>query len=661
MFIGNYIGKNFSGSEALPDLTVPFNTSFDELQVILQQERNGQAITWNEGDYDGETAGVYNLSGTGVTIRVTVEASKLADARVFYDAMRLTEADEDTITTFADQAGNFNATGANTPKCNVFAAGGNNVKSYRDDGNTYFDMGTSGDNGLVDRNFHIHIPFSTLDGLMASGIQLMGGRTASADETFQVFITAAAQLNVSWGNGTQRWLYRVDNIIGDNEVPLLFVNIKGDFDSDTVEVERNGIVLSGVFVDDATFDPISAFTPGDYQNTANLYFGNSNANGSVTTNTTASYIYKLAFTDLKTSAEIKAINKEFIRSMYRAWPSRFHVTPSNAAAQRQTIIDFFWLGTAGVPASTTADATSAAYSGTMHGIDTGDLTDVASVTQLRFDVVDDDDWTWSYYIYHIKNSSPNGDLMIQHRGHDSEAPASTLATINYWTALGYDVLLCAMPVSDPMPNGDNTIEVGHPYTAGHEELFADGLITDTYSAGHLFFESQYRALSHILANAGTYGAISKVCATGLSGGAWTVMWWAAFDTRIDEVYPARGNRDQSSKWAPFIKSTISNDQEQAPANGDTSNGTQWVNFHDDHSLMDLIALAAEGGRKVMITSHIEDSADLGGWTMFAWEQAAIQRAEEMGGEYSLYMNFTSGEGTHDWYDTERDAIAAELT
>jgi hypothetical protein len=67
----------------LDSITVPYDTGFAELLLVLPQTYEGDQITWSEGSYDGETSGDYNLSGTTGTvttlITVTVQAAATPD------------------------------------------------------------------------------------------------------------------------------------------------------------------------------------------------------------------------------------------------------------------------------------------------------------------------------------------------------------------------------------------------------------------------------------------------------------------------------------------------------------------------------------------------------------------------------------------------------
>lgn len=639
--------------------------------VTVDDEAVTTDVTWSSVGYNGNTPGFYVLDGSplgfnnplGVKAHIEVVVSHLTNEHIYYDFSKLTEADEAIITTLTDQCGNFNATGVNDPQCEILfdnEAAYPGIKVFRDIGLRGFDMGTSGDNGIADQNIvSWQFCINTLDGIQTNGIQIFAGRTSDTNITFNCIIDASGNLVVNWGYASNRFTYTVNSYLVNGENQLLFGRVVMDFTADTVTVYRNQRTISGSF----TLSTIVGKNPASYSNTANLYLGVSNQNGTPAgDNTTASYFHKFAFTTEKTQEESLDIEKEWIKGIFDGWRTEFRTSTGNVTVKRAAIIDHIFNGN-GYPATTNFEDRTLNYVGAnMHEVPVASLVGAGQVSRIVHEVTDNDGWTWTYYTYLIRNSGTfNGKLFIDHKGHGSEGGTTHLNMINDILAAGFDVLLVAMPKGDNT-NTDNTIEVGNPYTRGHEDLYNEGLDDGVYSPLHLFFEATVRALNHVLANPSDYNTYTEVNAVGLSGGGWSVTWLAAMDTRITRTYCDRGINLTSWKQYPFNVSTQNSDYEQNPSNGfDTNVGPANFAFYAEHTTMDAILLAVTGGRRYMQLSHTEDPTIVqGGYGHMAWESVMMKKAIEMGGSYELFLNTISNQEAHLYQAAERAAIIADL-
>lgn len=335
----------------------------------------------------------------------------------------------------------------------------------------------------------------------------------------------------------------------------------------------------------------------------------------------------------------------------------FNVTSGNATTKRSSVIEYFFNGN-GLPSNDTPESITTSYTGTMHGANTSNLSGFSSVTRLKFDTVDGDTETWSSYYYHIFNSSPNGILVINHRGHGSEGATTHENMMNSLLAAGYDILFCAMPLSDPDTGGENTT-TNLSASAGHEALFADGIDDVSYNAHELFVSPQVRALNYMDSNF----SYSDYYSVGLSGGGWTVAVLSAIDTRISKTISVRGISPRSLKIYPYIPSGFENDFEQGGAVGVYAKcGEKVYNQFSDDTYIDIVSLCIHSGRKFVLIRHINDPATpLNGYSPNWWYYKMLAKATELSGEYVLYLNEDSSEKSHIYQTSEIARTITEFT
>ena len=656
---------------AFGSIALPSTISVAKVNNVMETA----GVVWSPSGYDGNTPGFYVLEGapTGYknpyNVKATIEVvvSHLTNDAVYYDFNKLTESDEAVISTVTDQCGNFNATGVGSPQCNVVFDNNSaytGIKTFRDEGLKGLNMGTSGDNAFADQNFiEIYFVVNLVDGQQANGIQIFSGRTSDTNVTFGAFLSSTGTLTVTWGYTANRFTYDVSNYFANGEVRLYFGRIVLDFTNDLVEVYRNQRLLSGSY----SLSTIVGKNPASYNNTANLYVGLSNQNGtSAGDNISPSYFHKFAITNtVRTKANAFEVEKEFIKGIYKSWMNEFKTSPGNVTAKRNAFINHIFNGN-GLPTSTNYEDRDLTYgNANMHEVSVAGLTNAntSNIVMLRHDMTDNLGNVWRNFSYFIPNSGTrNGKLFIDHKGHGSEGGATHLALINDIMAEGYDVYLVAMPKGDNT-NTDNSV-VGDPYIRGHEDLYNEGLDDGIgpYSPLHLFYEASIRGLNHILANPGTYGSFSDIYAVGLSGGGQSVVQWGAMDTRITRTYCDRGIAPSSWKQYPFTGSTVNNDYEQWQANGfNTNNGPRNYAFYAENTVMDAILLCTTGGRRFFHLSHTEDPTTvMGGYGNLAWTHAMQKKAIEMGGTYGVFLNTVDNEEAHLYQPAERAAIIADL-
>lgn len=580
---------------------------------------------------------------------------------VFYDFTRLPEANGATITTVTDQMGNFNATGVNSPVCEEFTFNGDTIKSFKDEGNKHFNMGTTGIT-LANKSFEVWIVFSSTDGRMASSIQLFGARGADVNRTFLAFINTTGDISIAYGyNGVTRFSERFPNFLADGSIPISLIRIRVNFEADVVLFYLNGEQVGGSIQDQG---PVSALNPALFDQPNNILLGNLDANGSVSTNTTASNFYQVYFTDKlagPSSSNLQDVMVENsimkdILSRYTQWQNELGVTLANISAKRADMIDYIFNGN-GLPANETPTSINTNYTGSMHGVALSGITGEGTVVQTRWDVTDGDAENWANYIYFIPNATPTNNWMIEHRGHGSEGTATHTTAINRAIAEGYNVIFMGMPLSDPDTDGQNTTS-NPAASAGHEALYEDGIDTVSYNALELFFSSQVQAINYLFANY----TVESLYGLGLSGGAYTLSILAAIDTRITKTIADRGFMPRSAKYYPFYKSGFEPDFEQGGANGlQVKCGPRVYQFFTDHPQLEIMAMCTDGGRVYGTMTHTNDSSIFYGYTWLAWKNAMKSKAVELGGRYFQYLNKTDGESVHAYQPTELDRAFYEFS
>jgi hypothetical protein len=353
------------------------------------------------------------------------------------------------------------------------------------------------------------------------------------------------------------------------------------------------------------------------------------------------------------------IESRFIKPIidtYTQWQNELGVTLANISSKRSDMIDYIFNGN-GLPAGATPAAVNTSYTGLMHGVNTSDLVGAGTVRQIRWDVLDGDGETWSYYQYIIpKASGSTNKWLINHRGHGSEGATTHTTMINRAITEGYDVMFMAMPLASPDTGGQNTTTNPNA-TAGHEALYQDGIDTASYNAMELFLHSQVTGINYLTANY----TVNSLAAVGLSGGAWTISMLASIDTRIGKSVAFRGFRPRSSKYYPWIPSTHEPDFEQGGANDlQVKCGPRVYDFFTDHPQLEIMAMCTDSGRLHGTCTHVNDNQNFGGWSWKAWKDGLKTKANELGGRYFQHLSQQDDQSNHEYQPKELDRCFYEL-
>lgn len=585
-------------------------------------------------------------------------STRLRNVQVYYDFLSMAEANGATITTITDEKNSLNGSGANSPTCEVISFNGDSIKSYKDETNKGFSMGTPGGT-LFNHSFEIWVVLSSTDGRQTSGIQICGSRPADTNRQFSAFINVSGDIISSYGYTGLRATHSLAAAIPDGSLPITFLRIRWNFEGDAVLVYINGEVRNT----SPTLSNISNLDPTLYDNTVNMHVGTINQNGTLQSNDAASNFYKFLVTFRMQGAVANSIDDKLLESAiindlikhYTQWQGELGVTTANIASKRADMIDYIFNGN-GLPAGATPDSTTATYTGLMHGVNTSSLTGAGTVSRMRWDIVDGDTETWLYYQYLIPNSVATNNWILVHRGHGSEGAAASLSIINRCLAEGFNVLWVAMPKGDPDTDGQNTT-TNPDASLGHEALYVDGIDTVSYNALELFLASQVRAINYLHA---TY-TVNSLYAIGLSGGAYSVSMLAAIDTRITKTSAHRGFMPRSAKYYPWIIAGHEPDFEQGGANGlQAKCGPRVYQFFTDHPQLEIMAMCTDGGRLYGSVTHVNDSSVFGGFTWLAWKDALKTKALELGGRYFQFVSQAAGESLHSYHTTEMDRTFYEF-
>lgn len=183
-------------------------------------------------------------------------------------------------------------------------------------------------------------------------------------------------------------------------------------------------------------------------------------------------------------------------------------------------------------------------------------------------------------------------LAIYHAGHNQVAVRDAQITIRAMLRAGYDVLALDMP-------------------AGPHERFA---------------EEQYPLRPFIapVAEAINFAVVRKpyreIVMTGLSGGGWTTVVYAALDPRIDRSYPVAGS------W-PF---PLRRDE---ASRGDFEQRLPGLSV----GYLDLYLMAASDGRQQVQVFNLDDPCCFAGRGSLSYEEPMANRALALGGSFGVVV------------------------
>lgn len=342
------------------------------------------------------------------------------------------------------------------------------------------------------------------------------------------------------------------------------------------------------------------------------------------------------------------LDKKFLTGF--RWINEISINSGNRAAKRQAFRDRIF--PSGYPSNASPSAITVGYTGSqVHNMLRVNLTGYSSIDRLTYTRLDGQGYTWTHIVYHFKQASPVG-LFIIHSGHGSEGGTTAEDMTNRTLSEGYDVLVCAMPISTGCENTENNPNVSSAGsgTANHNTILSGGLDSASYLPLQLFFFSTIEALNYLDQNY----SYSDYYAAGLSGGGWSVTLLAALDyQRIAKAFCVRGMKPRSFNVTPEIVFPADYESGAAVSNS----GLRVYQVFTDFPYMDIFLMT---NAYYLITHPNDPEVTVGGYSHKIWKEKLQQRAAQVGSSYELFLNTEAGETAHAYQPTERDYIFTQV-
>lgn len=207
-------------------------------------------------------------------------------------------------------------------------------------------------------------------------------------------------------------------------------------------------------------------------------------------------------------------------------------SPADVPARRKALIEFLW-GPSGLPSEKLPDTVEKSVPNPIASIP---IPNLARVDRL---VIEMDSGVYNE-AFHFVPQNANGRLVIVHEGHDYTLDGHGLAeTIAALVARGYGVLGAFMPCYSSLacPGIPQHQSSPHNLLIGQVEP-AEGNVLK-YFVEHLVVSLNYLQTQSETEGFAPYHGFAM---TGLSGGGWTTVLYAAIDTRIQHSFPCSGSK-----------------------------------------------------------------------------------------------------------------------
>lgn len=243
----------------------------------------------------------------------------------------------------------------------------------------------------------------------------------------------------------------------------------------------------------------------------------------------------------------------------------------------------------------------------------------------------------------LPSAAWNGKAFLLFPGHSisivssGTAGASMLQMLQDLLAAGYRVWGPPMPVTSPNPVPLAVTLNGSPFSFVSHDDMARGMATP-YSIFDLFLEPAVRAVNQIRTS---YGAATKVMATGISGGGWGAGWLGAIDERIAASYPVMSGMPRS--WCNISGFNSGPDFEQGE-----SWGLRWE---------DRIALCGTLGRRVLACMGLNDPVFGTANIPALFEGLRTTLRAQVGTNLNFYIDQTAS--THEYTSNVRSQIITD--
>lgn len=228
------------------------------------------------------------------------------------------------------------------------------------------------------------------------------------------------------------------------------------------------------------------------------------------------------------------------------------------------------------------------------------------------------------FVYHVRSPQPNGQLFLYHHGHDRD-PVVTRDTEQITALLdaGYDVMILSMPLMNANPrqfrvetNGLGVLDISSHNHFPLLDAELDG------SALQYFLEPVLVTLNYV----DTQADYERYHMTGISGGGWATLVYAALDERIDNSFPVAGSLPMYLRY----------DHEMIDYEYNTAELYRIANYLD----LSVMASVGDGRQHVQIFNQY-DPCCFSGLRPTLFEEAVAERATELGGRYGVVIDASS--------------------
>lgn len=250
---------------------------------------------------------------------------------------------------------------------------------------------------------------------------------------------------------------------------------------------------------------------------------------------------------------------------------------------------------------------------------------------------DEDSWTYTNFVGHVRNVTPNNKLFIQLFGHGESFHQEMYNAV---IAEGWDWAGGSLAFSG-VNSEDNPNLTGSPSWLAHDQLFTEGVDTETFDARRLFLFDKVRFLDYIL----TQHPYTEIVVAGASGGGWASLFWAQFDERITKVFCVRGANSYNHPES-------GSDFEQGPgflteftggaAASETVHGPRITADYRNLGYLKRMALICANGAEF---HHISHELDVLGGAYYIDIPKDIMQTKTSN-KFFTYVNTDAGQATH---------------
>lgn len=322
---------------------------------------------------------------------------------------------------------------------------------------------------------------------------------------------------------------------------------------------------------------------------------------------------------------------------------------SRLQAKRQRLCDLTFKGhgdTNNFP-STLPTSVQSGFTGSMHTMSSTDISYWSTIEKYNHYR---NGFTEATFLIHTSRT-PLNKVAIQIPGHGDEDLSNALCVTNL-LYLGFDVLLCCMPLVPPCNSVDTALwpTIVDTYVAGHIEIAA--VDTDSYCGMGIYFFEKIEALNYIRANY-SYSEVSIVM--GVSGGGFSAVYLQALcPTGWIKMSCSRGGMVNRSFYPVGTNAHYE-------AGGDRSTYSPSANITALYAEIDsLVQIIIASKDKCFIISNPWEmlTADYCGLAITAAKTTEL--AANLGGTYKHTVNNNSGILHDKWYQEAIDLAVVEM-